>query len=222
MILSKEIKRTARSKMHGPHNLDVYSLIFGSLLGDSYAEKRSGSTRIILQQEESNVAYLHWFHQYLALRGYCSEKKPRLERRIGPRGKIRFFCRLRTYSFSSFNWIYDAFYPTSTEFQQKRKVVPKDLSWIFLTPLALAVWVMDDGTAAGRGLKIATHCFEKEEILFLCEVLNQKYQLYARPNRDGNQFVIYIPKAGMPVLGRLISPYVVPSMHRKLNGYYFV
>jgi len=167
---NKETKRIARSKMHGPHNLDVYSLIFGSLLGDSYAEKRGGSTRIILQQEESNVAYLHWFHQYLAQREYCSEKKPRLERRIGPRGKIRFYCRVRTYSFSSFNWIYDAFYVpsfSSTGSQQRKKVVPKDLCWTLLTPLALAVWVMDDGTAASSGVKIATHCFEKEEILFM-------------------------------------------------------
>jgi hypothetical protein len=80
-----------RSKVHGPHNIDVCSLIFGSLLGESYAEKRNGSTRFILQQEESNASYLIWFHTYLATRGYCSPKKPRLETRIGLAGRVRLF-----------------------------------------------------------------------------------------------------------------------------------
>ena len=206
-----------KSKIEGPHNIDIYSLIFGSLLGDSYAEKRNGSTRFIFQQEESNVSYLMWFHKYLAARGYCSPKKPKLETRIGPKGKVRFLSRVRTYSFASFNWIYDAFYSNS-----KIKEVPKDLSWTLLTPLALAVWIMDDGTPVSAGLKIATKAFKEEDILFLCDVLNKKYNLYARPHRDRQQIVVYIPKAGMPQLGHLTSGYMVPSMHRKLNGYYFV
>jgi hypothetical protein len=204
-----------RSKIHGPHNIDICSLIFGSVLGDSYGEKRNGSTRFILQQEESNVSYLMWFHQFLAKRGYCSPKKPKLQTRIGPTGKVRFYFRVRTFSFASLNWIYDAFYS-----ENKIKGVPKDLSWTLLTPLALAVWIMDDGTPVSAGLKIATHAFKEEDILFLCEVLNKKYNLYARPHRDKAQFVLYIPKAGMPQLAQLVSPYIVPSMHRKLNGYY--
>jgi hypothetical protein len=206
------------SKRNGPHNIDIYSLIFGSLLGDSYAEKRNGSTRIILQQEESNVSYLMWFHQYLATRGYCSLKKPRLGTRIGLKNKVRFFYRVRTYSFASFNWIYEAFYPNS-----KKKEVPKVLcAWTLLTPLALAVWIMNNGTPVSAGLKIATHAFTERDILFLCDVLNKKYNLYARPHCDKHQFVVYIPKAGMPKLSDLISTYMVPSMHRKLNGYYLV
>jgi len=263
--MNKQIPR----KIVGPHNIDICALIFASLLGDSYGEKRNGSTRFILQQEESNVTYLMWFHKYLATRGYCSPKKPRLKIRIGAGGKVRFFYRVRTYSFASLNWIYDAFYQngstkkpkaspvcpkpkgqcldfcfnsTCNNFSNKKnkaffKEVPKELIWTLLTPLALAVWIMDDGTPLGTfsenaGLKIATHCFQEQDIWFLCNVLNHKYNLYARPhcvkkngvktNGDGNQFVVYIPKSGMPQLGRLISAYIVPSMHRKLNGYYFV
>ena len=119
------------SKTKGPHNIDIFSLLFVSLLGDSFAEKRNGSTRFILQQEESNVSYLMWFHQYLARRGYCSIKKPKLGTRIGPNGKVRFYFRVRTYSFASLNWVYEAFYPTS-----KIKRVPQEASWTLLTPLA--------------------------------------------------------------------------------------
>lgn len=205
------------SKTKGPHNIDIFSLLFGSLLGDSFAEKRNGSTRFILQQEESNVSYLMWFHQYLATRGYCSIKKPKLETRIGPNGKVRFYYRVRTYSFASLNWVYEAFYPNS-----KIKRIPQEASWTLLTPLALAIWIMDDGTPVSAGVKIATKAFPEEDVLLLCDVLNKKYNLYARPHREGHHFVVYIPKAGMPELGRLVSPHLVASMHRKLNGYYFV
>nr|NP_689381.1 putative intron-encoded protein [Chaetosphaeridium globosum]AAM96637.1 putative intron-encoded protein [Chaetosphaeridium globosum] len=203
------------TKKYGPHNIDIYSLIFGSLLGDSYAEKRNGSTRMILQQEESNVSYLMWFHNYLAVRGYCSLKKPKLETRIGKNNKVRFFYRIRTYSFASFNWIYDAFYA------DKIKKVPKELDK-YLTPLALAVWIMDDGTPCTFGLKIYTKTFKEEDVLFLCDVLNKKYNLLARFYRDKHQFVIYIPKTSMARLSSLVSIYMPPSMHRKLKSYSFV
>jgi ubiquinol-cytochrome c reductase cytochrome b subunit len=49
----------------GPHNITILSIIFGSLLGDSYAERTKYSTRIILQQEDSNKEYLKWFHKIL-------------------------------------------------------------------------------------------------------------------------------------------------------------
>jgi ubiquinol-cytochrome c reductase cytochrome b subunit len=61
----------------GPHNYDVLSLIMGSMLGDSNAERHGNGTRIRLQQESSNVEYLMWFHKFLASRGYCSTTKPK-------------------------------------------------------------------------------------------------------------------------------------------------
>lgn len=43
----------------GPHNKDILSIIFGSLLGDAHAERRTtGGTRICFQQEHSHRAYI--------------------------------------------------------------------------------------------------------------------------------------------------------------------
>jgi hypothetical protein len=42
----------------GPHNIDVLSVIFGLLLGDGFAETRSGSTRITVHMSSKNVSYL--------------------------------------------------------------------------------------------------------------------------------------------------------------------
>ena len=94
-----------------PHNITILSIIFGSLLGDSYAERTKYSTRIILQQEDSNKEYLKWFHKTIQKEGYARLEKPTKEKRIGKNNKIRYFYRVRTFAFSSFNWIHNEFYP---------------------------------------------------------------------------------------------------------------
>nr|YP_009659058.1 LAGLIDADG endonuclease [Spizellomyces sp. 'palustris']QCQ69056.1 LAGLIDADG endonuclease [Spizellomyces sp. 'palustris'] len=109
------------------------------MLGDSYGERRNSSTFFVLQQEDSNVSYLMWFHKLVASLGYCRLTKPKLETRIGKDGRIRHFYRVRTFCFSSFNWIHKLFYPNGV------KVVPANIG-DFLTPLALALALAIQGT----------------------------------------------------------------------------
>jgi ubiquinol-cytochrome c reductase cytochrome b subunit len=202
----------------GPHNIDVLSLLFGSLLGDSYGETRAGKSRIMLQQENSNQEYLFWFHKFLSSRGYCNPLKPKAQKLIGTNNKVRFIRRIRTYSFASFNWLLESFY------QNKVKHIPKKgLLDIYLTPLALAVWISDDGGACSKGVKIATHAFSKEEITLICIVLKEKYGLLANPNKAGlskrdkkQQYSIYIKQQSLGKLVELVSPFMVPSMLRKV------
>jgi LAGLIDADG DNA endonuclease family len=54
------IKRLRGIYRIGPHNQEIISLIFGSLLGDGHAEKRSdnGGTRISFYQESTHLSYL--------------------------------------------------------------------------------------------------------------------------------------------------------------------
>src|SRR5258708_6264755 len=58
----------------GPHNKDVISIIFGSLLGEAYGEKRflGEGTRFSFYQEASHVKYLMFLHKYLSELGYCN------------------------------------------------------------------------------------------------------------------------------------------------------
>ena len=74
----------------------------------------------------------------------------------------------------------DLFYSTG------KKVVPnKQFLDLFLTPLAIAVWVCDDGSRSGKGFKFCTNSFSKEEIQLLCDILYKKYNLKGRPNKTG-------------------------------------
>jgi hypothetical protein len=52
-----------------------------------------------------------------------------------------------------------------------------NLLYIFLTPLALAVWIMDDGTFVRSGIRIATYNFTKEEHERLVLLFKTKYDI---------------------------------------------
>lgn len=201
----------------GPHNLDVLSLLFGSLLGDSYAEKRANGTRIVLQQESSNVEYLMWFYAFLADRGYCSPLKPKMATRIGLQNRVRFTYKVRTWTFGSFNWFSDIFYP-----EGKKVVPPMDYLELYLTPLALAVWIADDGSFKKYGLALSTHGFTRGDVERLAHFLTGRYGLKITLNNGGegkDQWLLYIWAESMPRLAQLVRPYVPPSMLYKLGKY---
>jgi hypothetical protein len=50
---------------------------------------------------------------------------------------------------------------------KKKEIIPNNLD-MYLTPLALAIWFMDDGSKSGKGAKIATNCFLLDDFKFLC------------------------------------------------------
>lgn len=204
------------SQRIGPHNLDVLSIIFGCLLGDAYAEYRSGATRICFQQESSNITYLYWLHNFFAQRGYCNPEKPKLQRRIGENGRIRYVLPFKTWSFQSFNWIHESFYVN------KVKQVPNSSFLdVFITEKALAIWVMDDGTRSGYGLAIATNCFLYEDVLRVQCFLRKKYNFQVSVNKAGvhNQWILYFHANTMPEFAKIVEPHIIENIKYKLGKY---
>jgi hypothetical protein len=82
----------------GPHNKDILSIIYGSLLGDAHAEKRlSGmGTRISFFQEHTHLKYILYLHNLLSKAGYCNNKMPIIRERLGVKGKVRKIVRFST------------------------------------------------------------------------------------------------------------------------------
>jgi hypothetical protein len=210
------------SKRIGPHNLDIISIIVGSTLSDTHLEKRNNGigTRIIFEKSNKNVEYLMWFHSYLSSRGYCNSKKPILHKRIRKNGEIFFHYRVNSYTFSSFNWIHDMFYIFDEVDNNYVKIIPNNIEE-YLTPLALAIWFMDDGSKLGKGARIATNCFTEKEIIFLCEVLYKKYNITVTAIRGGKGkgHILYIHTNSMNIFTKIIKPYMLPSLYYKLGNY---
>jgi ubiquinol-cytochrome c reductase cytochrome b subunit len=201
----------------GPHNNEIWAALFGSLLGDAYAEKRNNATRITFQQESSNMEHLHNTWKIFSQAGYCPDVKPIMKTRLGAGGKKRYVCRFKTFTYGSFNWIHDSFYSNGVKF------VPLNITE-YLSPLALAIWIMDDGNRQGTGVKLSTNSFTHEDVLRLCNVLATKYGLKATAVITGYgkkygkvQYALYIHTASIPKLRSIVKPYFVDSMLYKLS-----
>lgn len=195
----------------GPHNHDVISVIFGSLLGDAHGEKRASGTRICFAQEAKNSSYLLYLHNFFATKGYCNPEIPKRATRLGLKGKIREYTKFSTWTFTNFNWIHDLFYDCGGT-----KCVPNCIAE-YLTPLALAIWIMDDGAKVHKGLKLCTNSFTFNECLILIKALNDNFNLKASIQGAGapNQYIIYIFTESMDDLRKIVAPYIVPGMKYK-------
>ena len=106
-IVAKRVRAESRV---GPHNYNILSIFYGSLLGDSHAERHiTGSgTRLSFSQESNRQEYLLWLHNLVATMGYCNTTVPIIQSRIGTKGKILYILRFHTFSYSSLNWLHEA------------------------------------------------------------------------------------------------------------------
>ena len=163
--------RVRAEKRIGPHNLNILSIIFGALLGDAHAEyrKQGKGTRISFMQEASHLTYIYWLHDLISNLNYCNATKPKTLTRLGKLGKVRRYAKFHTWTYSSFNDIHELWY------KKNIKCVPKNIG-LFLTPLALSIWIMDDGSISSKGLKLATNSFTYEDCMFLTSVLYNNFK----------------------------------------------
>jgi hypothetical protein len=206
----------------GPHDSDVISLIVGSLLGNTYLEKRKTglAVRIIFIYHHNNVEFLMWFHKFLAERGYCSTNKPKLSKIIAKNNKVLYTYRFNSYSFSSFNWLHEMFYarpssyPTTlllgggTEGLNNLKIIPRNLG-DYLTPLALAVWFLGHGLKLDKGAKISIPFrVSKDDLEYLCEILKTRYSLDTTILSEGRNkgAILYINSSSMTAVYKIVNP----------------
>lgn len=213
----------------GPHNLDVISLIVGSLLSNSYLEKREYGVRIIFIKYSSNVEYLMWFHSWLASQGYCSNKKPKLSKLIGKGNKVLFIYSFKSYSFSSFIWLFNIFYKDDI------KIIPRNLDKYF-TPLALATLFLSSiglGNKAKleKKSKLATTLVSVEDLKYLSLILKNKYNIDTIIRFDNNNGCgsgaprassrrrpdLYIKKYSVSTFSKIVKPHILHSQHHLLN-----
>ena len=186
----------------GSHNRDILSIIFGSLLGKGEAERRKDGTRITFNHKAVHLKYLLTVHNYLSAAAYCNPTVPTIRKKLGKKGKLHKTMSFNTWTFTSFDWIYDIWYVDNT------KQVPQSIG-DYLTPLALAIWVMDSGVKSSQGL----------DCVLLVKVLHNNFGLEAKIQNKGvsSQYSIYVPKESVIDLNNKISTYLIPEMKYKLS-----
>ena len=211
--------RLRARKRIGPHNYNVLCIIIGGLLGDMWGTLIPGqilnSVRFGLEQSIKNIEYLMSVWKELKLYGYCSDVEPITTPKANGNFNIRFYL----YTFTSLLWVFEGFYTYVDGKYIKSVPVWIDL---YLSPLAIAHWFMQDGSRQhGQGVFLATNSFTYDDTLRLANLLSSKYGLKTSVIKTGteNQWRISIWKRSMPQFVSLVRPHMHPSMLYKLEGY---
>lgn len=165
--------------------------VHGSLLGDSYAEHHGLGARITFHHSSKQVFFLYWMQDFLSMRGYANRRKLKLNKQIGKKAQIYYSCKFHTFTFASLQCIVNNSYPNG------KKVVPDSIE-MFLSPLAIAWWIMGDGSApVSGGLLLHTNNFIYEHVCKLVHILTQKYGWKVTVQKKKNQRILHVWKEFM-------------------------
>ena len=111
---NKTVDNTAitlsKKTQFGPHNQEVIDAIVSSLLGHGWAEKRNNATRIMFHCFSRNITYAKYLHKLMSSKGYASPNIKKMNVKIGRGGKQYFGVKFRTFSYTSWSYLYDLFY----------------------------------------------------------------------------------------------------------------
>lgn len=121
-----------------------------------------------------------------------------------------------TRAFSELTILHSQWYLLDSNLNTFIKKVPLNI-YELLTPVGLAIWLMDDGTWEGSGVGIATHSFTHDEVLLLVNVLTNKFGLLCTIQKHKGLHRIYIRAASIPLLRLIVLPHFLPTMLYKLN-----
>lgn len=186
------------------------SVIVGILLSDGYlgSAKSHENPNLRFKQSLKNSNYVLFV--FFILSHYCN-KVPFFIK--GNRyGKEFFSVCLQTRGLPCFAELRSIFYINGV------KTIPEDI-YNILTPVALAHMIMGDGSAKSHGLIICTDSYKLTDIVRLMNVLLIKYDIKSNIRyHSTTQPRIYIRQQSMPILRKLITPYMEKSMLYKIEG----
>ena len=192
-------------------NEEQRSVMVGTLLGDGCLEtqNRGRTYRLKIEHSIKQKGYTEWLYQ--VFQSWVNDV-PKEKRKL-VKGKTYTNYYFQTRSVGDFRFYGQIFYD-----QNRRKSIPQFIAKL-LTPLALAVWFMDDGSAKSKqhkALILNTQCFSKRELKVLIDALDQKFDVEAkiRAQKEGFQLIIPRPEGFI----ELIKPYLREEFHYKLGA----
>lgn len=192
------------------------ALIIGSLLGDGTMRLGKGATNVNFKVEHGlkQEQYVRW--KYQILRSFVFTE-PKLSYRYTVEGeRYAKSWWFRTIRHPLLTTIYWRFY-TSEGYRTGMKIIPADIGQD-LTPLALAVWIMDDGSYSRARIDISTYCFSLSEIGFLQQLVEKIFDIKLQYYRDRDKgYRMYTNLQETEKLIAIIKPYVIPSMQYKIG-----
>jgi len=185
-------------------------VVVGNILGDAWMERKSLTSNARLRYSQVSPKHDERFYftfNFYAM--YCngpSTSRTRTDPRTGYVGGSNMFTTRAIPFFTDF---YNLFYVNGT------KVVPQTIG-LYLTPIALAHWIMDNG-GLNNGLVLNTQGFSLAEVELLVNALNTNFGVHSYMRYEKKLPTIYITKKELPIIATAVISYMHPSTHYKLG-----
>jgi ubiquinol-cytochrome c reductase cytochrome b subunit len=195
----------------------IQDILIGCLLGDCGGEMQKNGINpcFAFKQSIIHIDYIFYLYFIFLHWGYVQPFAiPLIRNTRNTRGNVHKYLRFRTITSPNLLSIYNLFYNTENGIRLKR--VPSNLE-LLLTPRALALWIMDDGSKDGSGILLHTNSFKYEEVLYLIKRLKEKYRLECVPRKNLDKHIIYIKAISMPMLIKIVVRHIHPHFYYKLG-----
>lgn len=192
-------------------NLKQKSLLIGSLLGDGTLRlgKSAINVNLKLEQGLKQKEYLWWKYQIFKEWVFTEPKISFRYRENGERYLKSWWFRTIRHPILTKYW---------KEFYKNGKKVIPILIGKYLDPLALAVWIMDDGSYNRKIIDISTYPFSLEDIKKIQEALRVNFGLISRVHSDRDKgYRLYFPVSETKKLIEIIKPLIIPPLLYKVG-----
>jgi hypothetical protein len=214
--------RIPADKRLGSHSSIFKQLLVGFMLGDGWLELHGKGARLGISLTEKFQDVAKFYKLILYALGYVESFELQSPSIRTKRSEIKPYYEIRTFSFSSLITFYNDWYMKKHKKDGSfgyAKIIPINID-SYLTPFALAVWIMGDGNGMkDGGFKISSHSFTKEQNQFVCNLLWEKYGIKANVlhEKGKNLYYIRIWKQSVTKLHCLIKPFLLPSCDYKFR-----
>lgn len=181
------------------------AVLVGTLLGDGSIAKHGYHHRLFVKHKAAHRSLVEWKREVFD--DFTTMPLHEFEQQLNGR---RYPCvQFVTRTDPAFTVWRQRFY------RGRRKIVPSDIDRL-LTPLSIAVWLMDDGTAERAGMSFQTHSFEHEEVQRLATLLQEQFGLRTSLMKNHGAWIVYVYGSSLETLKALVAPYVLPQFTYKL------
>lgn len=192
-----------------PINSIQKEFLVGNLLGDGclYKDNKKSNFKLSFSHQEKHAEYFHWKISMMDpfINNWYKSNNPK---------KNSVMLHTATICHPDFNKFGEMFYT-----KDRIKIIPDNLN-TYLTPLALAVWIMDDGNLNNVNMRIESSSFTKEENEKLVDYIKDCFNLDSKvmgfKYKNKQYWQMTLDKKNTQILSEIIRPHVVECMKYKL------
>lgn len=193
-----------------PLNSIQRQILTGHLLGDGhcYSDNPKGNCKILISQCKAQEQYFHW--KVAMFDPFVNSYRENVDKKSG---KIQ--LNATSICHPDINYFREMFYN-----KDRIKIIPNNLD-IFLTPLALAVWIQDNGNLnQSVNMRIATMSFTEHENYMLQDYLRRCFDLRSKvmgfKYKSKQYWQLTLNKENTQKLSNLIREHVIECMKYKI------